>query len=83
MGFTMNDDLSYQVGARLRSARERCGWSRLELARRAGFQRERPIIRWERGEAMPTAARIVALCVSLGISADWLLTGKAFQNGEA
>jgi len=63
----------YDFAKRLREARQRCGWSQIELGRRSGVH-HMAISRLERGNKKDvTGATLRKLAVALGVSADWLL----------
>lgn len=70
---------------RLIEARTKCGMSQRELARIAGLTGA-TLSNWETGVASPTSIRAAALetvAGALGVSARWLLTGKADEpRGE-
>ena len=57
---------------RLNEAKERSGMSDYEIA--AAVNRDRKAVgKWRRGENCPNAESLYAICVALGVSADWLL----------
>jgi transcriptional regulator with XRE-family HTH domain len=65
------------VAARLVAAREARGLSQTQLAEMLGIQRQRLSL-WENGGSFPNSARMIrTLCDALGISADWLIFGRA------
>jgi transcriptional regulator with XRE-family HTH domain len=63
------NDYKVRVGAQIRRARNRHGWSQNELARRTGIPEltGSQVSRWERGEAMPNPRNFEALERALGI----------------
>jgi|GEM_PF-6541531 len=63
---------------RIHEARCRSGMSQEELAAGIGVSRQ-AVSRWETGDSLPEAGRIAQLAETLGVSADWLLSG----SGEA
>ncbi len=62
-------------GRRLKEARKASGMSQVELAPLIGLAKD-SVSRYERGEVSPNAELVMLLAVSLGVSADWLLTGE-------
>ena len=54
-------------GARIRAARERCGWTQAELASRVK-RTSQTIHRWETGKTGLSSADLIALCDALGES---------------
>ena len=62
------------MGARLKVAREKAGWSQRELAQRLGVELD-SIAAWERDDREPRANRIMMLCGVLGVTLKWLLEG--------
>jgi transcriptional regulator with XRE-family HTH domain len=64
---------AYDFAQRLREARQRCGWSQVELGKRSGVH-HMAISRLERGEKKDvTGGTLRKLAVALGVTADWLL----------
>ena len=57
---------------RLLLARRRADLTQEELAERAGLHKT-DVSKMERGRMLPTAPRLLRLCVALGVSADFLL----------
>jgi len=55
-------------GERVRALREKHGWSKAELARRAGIKSPYSLIRLERGEYLPTLEAAQRLADVLGDS---------------
>lgn len=49
---------------------------RVSEARDDGTTHQAEISRWEAGQATPTTNVIAPLASALGVSADWLLTGR-------
>lgn len=64
------------VGRRIAEARRCRGWRQADLAAALGFE-ENTIANWEGGHRLPTVRTIVALCVHLRRSSDWILCGTA------
>jgi DNA-binding transcriptional regulator YiaG len=60
------------MGARLKVAREKAGWSQRELAQRLGVELD-SIAAWERDDREPRANRIMMRCGVLGVTLKWLL----------
>lgn len=69
-------ELDRRLGARLKAARLRQGWTLEALAERTGVSRAM-ISRIERGESSPTAALLVRLGSGLGLSLSALLENEA------
>lgn len=69
---TLTDDFDQSLGLRVRSERERRGWSLTELSGRAGVSRAM-IHKVERGESSPTAALLGRLCGAFGFSVSTLI----------
>lgn len=66
------ESLKKLAGERLRTLRERAGFSQTELAARAGLKQNN-ISNWEIGIAFPPYESLRKLCPALGCSADELL----------
>lgn len=71
-----------QFGIRLQQAIAREGVSQTEFARRAGISLG-AISELVRGLRNPSAEFLLAVKITFGISADWLLTGKGTMLGHA
>lgn len=69
-------ELDRRLGARLKAARLRQGWTLEALAERTGVSRAM-ISRIERGESSPTAALLVRLGSGLGLTLSALLENEA------
>lgn len=54
------------------TCRKRLGLSQEKLAEEIGVSRQ-AISKWETGEAIPEVSKVIALCKTFGVSADWLL----------
>jgi transcriptional regulator with XRE-family HTH domain len=63
------------LGARIRQAREARNLSQAEVARAFKLTRE-AVSQWESGGTAPTLDRFEALSDLLGVSGEWLLTGR-------
>jgi transcriptional regulator with XRE-family HTH domain len=74
-GYVARSRLIRQVGERIVRARERKGWTRVELARALGVSRE-SLGQWERGMSRAPFEVLVALKRLLGVTTDELLTGE-------
>ena len=74
------DDLDSRLGARIRTEREKRGWSLTDLAQRSGVSRAM-INKVERGDASPTASLLGRLSGAFGLTLSTLLarteTGRA------
>lgn len=64
--------MKYEIGARLKSLREKSGLSQKEFASRIGVSNSR-VSNWEQGINRPDADIICEICRVLQISADELL----------
>ncbi len=73
------NDLLKEFAARLKRLREKRGLSQAELAEMIGVHKSH-LLRYEHGQASPTAERIVALARVLRVTADALLRGD--RKGE-
>lgn len=71
-----------QLGARISEAREGARLSQDEAAKRIGIDKS-TLSRYERGRVSPTAEVLMLMAVTMGVSADWLLTGEGVkERGE-
>jgi transcriptional regulator with XRE-family HTH domain len=67
------------VGVRLRKARKDAGLTQADLAARSGVEQV-TISKYEIGAvAEPSASRIAALAPPLGVSIEWLATGRGLR----
>lgn len=60
---------------RIRNARERLGWSQVDLARRMSVAQS-TVSGWESGMKAPRTRIMGRLAVTLGVSFEWLSTGR-------
>lgn len=67
------------LGARIRQAREAKGLSQAGVARAFKLTRE-AVSQWESGDTAPTLDRFEELADLLGVSGEWLLTGRGKPN---
>lgn len=74
--------LRHGIGRRLREAREALQLTQLEVAVKAGID---PIhlSRIERGKSWPLIPTTMALCAALGVTADWLLSGRTNERANS
>jgi len=63
------------VNERIKSRRMACGLTQDQVANRVGVTRV-AVSHWERGGADPNGRYLNELAAALGVSVDWLLTGK-------
>lgn len=63
-----------QRGPRIRSARERAGFSQRDLASAAGVSAS-AVAQWEAGSSRPGLTSLASIAGALQVTADWLLTG--------
>jgi transcriptional regulator with XRE-family HTH domain len=73
----IDDSAAEAIGARLARLRRAKGWNQKELGRRMGL-RGSQISKLERGSVSPRADILPRLSEVLGVSADYLLTGRSF-----
>ncbi|PWF99681.1 helix-turn-helix domain-containing protein [Levilactobacillus bambusae] len=62
-------------GERVKQAREQHGWTLQQMSEFLG-QSPEIIADWESGKVEPTASQLQKLSRLLGVSSDWLLSGK-------
>lgn len=60
---------------RLKSARQKAGITQLQLAKATGSA-QTTVSKYEHGEQVPTVDTLEKLASALGVSLDWLITGK-------
>ena len=70
-------ELSRQFGHRILRLRKRKEWSRQELARMLGIEKER-LTKWEQGINQPSLEQVAQLGGLFGVTLDELITGKPF-----
>lgn len=63
------------VSKRIKQTRKRLGYSQDVLGAKVGVSRV-AVSQWERGESSPSGRYLNDLAAALGVSVDWLLTGK-------
>ncbi len=63
------------VSERIKQTRKRLGYSQDVLGAKVGVSRV-AVSQWERGESSPSGRYLNDLAAALGVSVDWLLTGK-------
>lgn len=69
-------DLTDNLGGRLRAARNAVGLSQASLAEQLGVGRK-TIIAWEENSREPRANRLTTLAGILGVSLVWLMSGQS------
>lgn len=67
--------MRHHIGERIRSAREACSLLQAALARRIHVT-ARTIQRWEKGEQIPDADKILKIAQLTHVQSQWLLTGE-------
>jgi transcriptional regulator with XRE-family HTH domain len=77
---TTDENVAEGLGDRLSRLRRAKGWNQRELGRRMGL-RGSQVSKLERGSVTPRVDILSRLSEVLGVSADYLLTGRSF--GEA
>lgn len=78
---TVATQMAKQVGVRIRSLRQRSGWTQVELAQRLGVD-EVTVRRWELGHYLPATENLDKLVELFGMSSEELLSGLG-EMGEA
>src|SRR3989338_7401147 len=69
------------IGARLRSERQRLGFTQGEIARRVGLKSKSAIKNYEKGQ-IPGPQMLSRLATLFGRSIDWLLSGGGKGGGR-
>jgi len=64
------------IGARLRAARERAGMKQLELGKLFGLAESSGLWKYESGRRALSVHQIEIAAAELGVSCDWLITGR-------
>ncbi len=78
----INDDSAAEaIGHRLSRLRRAKGWNQKELGRRMGLKSSQ-ISKLERGSVSPRADILPRFSEVLGVSADYLLTGRSFGETQ-
>jgi transcriptional regulator with XRE-family HTH domain len=72
---TKNPEASESLGERIARLRRGKGWSQRELGRRSGSTAS-SISKYERGTYQPGADAVIRFSAALGVSSDYLLTGR-------
>lgn len=70
------------LGPRIAALRRRCGWSQAELAQKLKVSAS-AIGMYEQGRREPSAATLVSLSRVLGVSTDYLLTGRMLDSRDS
>jgi len=65
-------DVAHTFAERFSKALDRWGGSPAQLAAALGIDRS-VVSKWKQGSTAPRASRLIAMCVVLDVSADWLL----------
>lgn len=73
--FKRLEKMPQPIGPRIAVAREHAGFTVSELARQLGVS-ERTLRRWESGQQVPRANRMVMLAGLLNVTLPWLLEGR-------
>ncbi len=71
--YTQERAEAQQIGRRLRHVREQAGLTLRDLAQRLDFPHHTILLKYERGETVPSAARLVSLARALNCSPAALL----------
>lgn len=67
------------VSERIKQTRKRLGYSQDVLGAKVGVSRV-AVSQWERGESSPSGRYLNDLAAALGVSVNWLLTGKGHAS---
>ena len=67
---------------RIKETRIEMGWSQAELARRM-FVAQSSVADWESGRKAPHTKNLVRLAIVLGVSFEWLTTGRGEMHSAA
>lgn len=65
-----------EFGPRLQKTREKCGFSRTQLAKKLGLSNPSQISRYESGKGFPSIAALGMLSELLNVDLHWLITGR-------
>ena len=76
-----NDKLLYEVCERLKAEREDLGYTREQVAERAGIG-VRHLAAVESGSRRPSASTLMAIITALGVSADQIIRGTITTEDE-
>lgn len=71
---TLDDTAKASLGANLRAARKKHGWTQDEAAKRAGVFRSR-LNKWERGKETPGTEGLLTLAITYSCQVDEFLGG--------
>jgi transcriptional regulator with XRE-family HTH domain len=71
---TTIDPARLRIGERLAAARDKKGWTQLELAITLGIT-PGAVAHWEQGRSLPKRDRLREVAGVLGTDIEWLLTG--------
>lgn len=76
---TQKKELNVQIGRRIKTARENCGYTQEKLAELIGVsvQYTSDLERGKVGASVPT---IIKICKALNVSSDYLLLGSSTDN---
>ena len=77
-----NEQLKYQIGSNIASARKSCGMTQAELAERIGYS-DKAVSKWERAESVPDVFTLAQLAKVFGISLDALVGETAPQISDS
>lgn len=75
----MNKTKQGHIGQRIKTSRIEKGLTQEELGEKLGLDKG-TVSKMERGENAPTAKTLIALKKILGVSTDWILTGKGLKH---
>ena len=64
-----------EIYGRYARKRDELGYKNAQVARLAGIG-QYDLTKWKKGEYMPGAKKLLAICEALGIDLKWLLTGE-------
>lgn len=73
---------SSTIGGRIRSARKAWGMPQIDLAEGLGVSAQ-AVTQWEKNQTLPSASRFSGLADLLGVSVEWILSGRGETSEPA
>ncbi|MBQ7564950.1 MAG: helix-turn-helix transcriptional regulator, partial [Lachnospiraceae bacterium] len=77
-GLEDRSDIRAEIYGRYAERRDKLGYKNAQVARLAGIG-QYDLTKWKKGEYMPGAKKLLAICEVLGIDLKWLLTGEGTE----
>lgn len=68
------------IGARIREAREACGYANASIFADDIGVRQNTVYRYERGEIVPSIFSLYRVARATGVTMEWLLTGDGIDD---